>query len=104
MEEKVPVVAQKVDGSPKTPFEVVSEASRALSALRRTRRSLNTSACSVQGRSQLLDSALARQIAVRQADLNSLLPTTVSVIVRSYTPDPESHVIRNTVTMTPTFD
>ena len=79
MEEKVPVVAQKVDGSPKTPFEVVSEVSRDPSALRRTRRSLNTSA---------YHKALAKQIAVRQVDLNSLLPTTVSVIVRSSTPDP----------------
>ena len=88
--EKIPVVDQEVvDVSARTPFEVVAEASRAISALTRTRRSLSTSNCSDQVKSQLLDSALVRQIAVRQADLDSLLPTTVSVIVRSSTPDPE---------------
>ena len=78
------------DVEAKSPNEVIVEASQAISALKRTKRSLSISNCSVTSRSQLLDSALSRQIAVRQADLDSLLPTPTSVIVRSSTPDPGS--------------
>ena len=69
---------------------MVEEASSSILILRRTRRSLSASACPANSKSQLLDNALARQIAVRQAELDSLLPRSVSVIVRSSTPDPEA--------------
>ena len=61
-----------------------------ISVLNRTKRSLSASV-SPDSQGQLLDKALAKQIAVRQAELDSLLlPRSVSVIVRSSTPDPEA--------------
>ena len=59
-----------------------------ISVLNRTRESLGATACP-DSSGHLLDKALAKQIAVRKAELDKLLPNNVSVIVRTSTPDPE---------------
>ena len=59
-----------------------------ISVLNRTKESLGASACP-DSLGHLLDKALAKQIAVRKAELDKLLPNNVSVIVRASTPDPE---------------
>ena len=79
-----------MDGS--LPIRVEKELvlNRSISVLNRTKRSLSASV-HPDSQSQLLDKALAKQIAVRQAELDSLLlPRSVSVIVRSSTPDPDA--------------
>ena len=59
--------------------------------LSRTRRSLSASTCSDKNGLNLLDKALAKQITVRQAELDSNLQARCrSVIVRTSTPDPEA--------------
>ena len=73
-----------------TPEKTVQDAEevfRSISILNRTRESLSASA-SPGSNGQLLDRALAKQLAVRKAELDSLLPNSVSVIVRTSTPDP----------------
>ena len=68
---------------------------RSISVLNRTRESLADESC-LDKPGQLLDKALAKQIKVREAELDSLAKNTpivnnnVSVIVRSSTPDPNA--------------
>ena len=68
---------------------------RSISVLNRTRESLADESC-LDKPGQLLDKALAKQIQVREAELDSLskntpVPTNnVSVIVRSSTPNPNA--------------
>ena len=61
---------------------------RRLSVLKRTRRSLTADVNYLDKSGQLLDRSLAKQEQARQAELDSLLPNSVSVIVRSSTPEP----------------
>ena len=62
---------------------------RRLSLLKRTRRSLTADVNYLDKSGQLLDRSLAKQEQVRQIELDSLLPNSVSVIVRSSTPEPD---------------
>ena len=69
--------------------ETVEKLNKSISILNRTRESLVASA-RPDSRGQLLDQALAKQLAVRRAELDSLLPKNISVIqFRSSTPDPQ---------------
>ena len=67
----------------------MDEVFRRLSILKRTRRSLTADVNYLDKSGQLLDRSLAKQEQVRQAELDSLLPNSVSVIVRSSTPEPD---------------
>ena len=68
--------------------EDLEKLNNSISILNRTRESLAASAC-LDSSGHLLDKALAKQIAVRKSELDKLLPNSVSVIVRSSSPDPE---------------
>ena len=68
--------------------EDLEKLNNSISILNRTRESLAASACP-DSSGHLLDKALAKQISVRKSELDKLLPNSVSVIVRSSTPDPE---------------
>ena len=73
--------------------EDLEKVTRSIFILQRTRESLSTTfdATVVPERGgSLLDSALAKQLSIRKAELDNLLPKTVSVIVRSSTPNPEA--------------
>ena len=72
--------------------EEKEKVSRSISVLDRTRESLSstfTAASSEKG-GYLLDNALVKQLTIRKAELDNLLPKNVSVIVRSSTPNPEA--------------
>ena len=94
--------SQEEDTSKATGRETVDEGIpvkekvlRSISVLNRTRESLADESC-LDKPGQLLDKALAKQIKVREAELDSLAKNTplvnnnVSVIVRSSTPDPNA--------------
>ena len=76
-------------------FEVeehTSKVEKALRTLNQTRKSLSAEDSFLEQPGQLLDKALAKQIARREAELDSLSAPSkknVSVIVRCSTPDPE---------------
>ena len=64
-----------------------------LRSLSQTRESLSAEESFLEQPGQLLDKALAKQIAKREAELDSLTASNkknVSVIVRCSTPDPEA--------------
>ena len=66
---------------------------RVLRSLNQTRESLSVEESFLEQPSQLLDKALTKQIAIREAELDSLVAPkkkNVSVIVRCSTPDPET--------------
>ena len=69
-----------------------------ISALNRTRESLSASDTCPDRSGHLLEQALAKQIAIREAELDSFsLPKkNVSVIVRCSTPDPDVECRDNT--------
>ena len=64
--------------------------------LSRTRRNLSASAPSESNGPNFLDKALAKQISVRQSELDLNLQRCGSVIVRASTPDPREkhHVVK----------
>ena len=71
----------------------MSKVEKALRSLNQTRKSLSAEDSYLEQPGQLLDKALAKQIAVREAELDSLAAPSkknVSVIVRCSTPDPEA--------------
>ena len=71
---------------------------KALRTLNQTRKSLSAEDSFLEQPGQLLDKALAKQIAVREAELDSLSAPNkknVSVIVRCSTPDPEATCSKN---------
>ena len=66
---------------------------RSIFILQRTRESLSSTfdaTADLERGGSLLDNALARQLSIRKAELDNLLPKNVSVIVRSSTPNPEA--------------
>ena len=73
--------------------EQTSKVEKVLRTLNQTRKSLSAEDSFLEQPGQLLDKALAKQIAVREAELDSLSAPSkknVSVIVRCSTPDPEA--------------
>ena len=79
----------------------MSKVEKALRSLNQTRKSLSAEDSYLEQPGQLLDKALAKQIAVREAELDSLAATNkknVSVIVRCSTPDPEATCSKNNPT------
>ena len=79
----------------------MSKVEKALRSLNQTRKSLSAEDSFLEQPGQLLDKALAKQIAVREAELDSLSAPSkknVSVIVRCSTPDPEATCSKNNPT------
>ena len=78
----------------------MSKVEKALRSLNQTRKSLSAEDSYLEQPGQLLDKALAKQIAVREAELDSLAAPSnkknVSVIVRCSTPDPEATCSKTT--------
>ena len=72
--------------------ENVDKVKRSIFVLQRTRESLSATLAEedLDSGGSLLDRALVRQLSVRKAELDNLLPKNVSVIVRSSTPNPEA--------------
>ena len=72
--------------------EDIEKVTRSIFVLQRTRESLSATfaaADSEEGGS-FLENALVKQLSIRKAELDNLLPKNVSVIVRSSTPNPEA--------------
>ena len=72
--------------------ENVDKIKRSIFVLQRTRESLSATLAEegLDSGGSLLDRALVRQLSIRKAELDNLLPKNVSVIVRSSTPNPEA--------------
>ena len=72
--------------------ENVDKVKRSIFVLQRTRESLSATLAEedLDSGGSLLDRALVRQLSIRKAELDNLLPKNVSVIVRSSTPNPEA--------------
>ena len=71
----------------------LEKVTRSIFILQRTRESLSSTfdaTADLERGGSLLDNALARQLSIRKAELDNLLPKNVSVIVRSSTPNPEA--------------
>ena len=66
------------------------EVLRSIEVLNRTRESLSADVLCSNREGQLLDKALAKQLARREAQLDSFLQRNVSVIVRTSTPNPDT--------------
>ena len=70
-----------------------------LRSLNQTRESLSVEESFLEQPGQLLDKALTKQIAIREAELDSLVAPkkkkNVSVIVRCSTPDPETKCLKD---------
>ena len=81
--------------------EEASKLEKVLRSLNQTRKSLSAEDSYLEQPGQLLDKALAKQIAVREAELDSLAAQSnkknVSVIVRYWTPDPEATCTKKTL-------
>ena len=80
--------------------EQTSKVEKALRTLNQTRKSLSAEDSFLEQPGQLLDKALAKQIAAREAELDSLAAPNkknVSVIVRCSTPNPELECSNNGV-------
>ena len=72
-----------------------TEVLRSIRVLNRTRESLSANEHCSNREGQLLDKALAKQIARREAQLDSFLQRNVSVIVRTSTPNPDTSCENN---------
>ena len=71
---------------------------KVLRSLNQTRESLSVEESFLEQPGQLLDKALTKQIAIREAELDSLVAPkkkNISVIVRCSTPDPEIKCSKN---------
>ena len=78
--------------------EQVKRVRKVLRSLNQTRESLSVEESFLEQPGQLLDKALTKQIAIREAELDSLVAPkkkNVSVIVRCSTPDPETKCSKN---------
>ena len=78
--------------------EPARKVKKVIRSLNQTRKSLSAEESFLEQPGQLLDKALAKQIAVREAELDSLAAPSkknVSVIVRCSTPDPEAECSKN---------
>ena len=73
----------------------LEKVTRSIFILQRTRESLSSTfdaTAYLERGGSLLDNALARQLSIRKAELDNLLPKNVSMIVRSLTPKSRSNM------------
>ena len=80
----IPVKLEPDDDTPVK--DKVEKVAQSISVLNRTRESISASVFCSESDGQLLDKALAKQLAVRKGELDSLLPRNVSVIGNSRAP------------------